>query len=210
MRTKTIPVEFRAKRGPLQSMFAWTIHRTKSSCSILHIAAVCALFLAVTLPTQPSFGQTGASGLPLPRFVSTRSQPVKVRVGPGTRYDETWVFKKAGLPVEIIQEYDVWRKIRYADNQEGWVHQNLLTSRRMGIIRPWEPASRAALYAKPENDAAIRASLESGFLLSIDTCNGGWCAVEAEGQDANGKNFSLSGHIVQFEIWGVYPGEEFD
>ena len=52
----------------------------------------------------------GPSGLPLPRFVSTRSAPINVRVGPGTRYDIAWVFKQPGLPVEITQEYDTWRK----------------------------------------------------------------------------------------------------
>ena len=72
----------------------------------------------------------------LPRFVSTRSAPINVRVGPGTRYDIAWIFKKPGLPVEITQEYDTWRKIRYVDGDEGWIHQSLLIGRRTAIVQP--------------------------------------------------------------------------
>ncbi len=57
----------------------------------------------------------GASGLPLPRFVSLKSKRVNLRVGPSTDYATSWMYTKAGLPVEIIQEYDNWRRIRDAD-----------------------------------------------------------------------------------------------
>ena len=46
------------------------------------------------------------------RFVSLRSDEVNVRVGPGVRYPVKWVFRQKAIPVEIVQEYDTWRKIR--------------------------------------------------------------------------------------------------
>jgi len=156
----------------------------------------------------PATAQDGVTGLPLPRFVSTRSQPINVRVGPGQRYDVGWVFQVPGLPVEIIQEFDVWRKIRYFDGEEGWIHQSLLSSRRTALVRPWETGTRTALYARPEETAGVRAFLPPGFLVGVEGCSEGWCAVSASGAEPGGRALDLRGHVVQFELWGVYPGED--
>ena len=67
------------------------------------------------------------SGLPIPRFVTLRSDKVFVRTGPGVRYPIKWVFQKENLPVEVIQEFDTWRQIRDRDGEEGWIHQSLLS-----------------------------------------------------------------------------------
>jgi len=52
------------------------------------------------------------SGLPIPRFVSLRSNEVNLRTGPGLTYPIDWIYKRDGMPVEVIQEFDTWRKIR--------------------------------------------------------------------------------------------------
>jgi SH3-like domain-containing protein len=91
------------------------------------------LVMVVALLVPPALAQVGnPSGLPLPRFATTRSEPINVRVGPGQKYDIAWTYLKAGVPVEIIQEFDTWRKIRDVDGTEGWIHQNLLTGTRAG------------------------------------------------------------------------------
>src|SRR5690606_32878200 len=70
------------------------------------------LILFAWMPAAPALAQAAtASGLKLPRFVSTRSDPINVRVGPGTKYAIAWNFVVSGVPVEIIQEFDTWRKI---------------------------------------------------------------------------------------------------
>src|SRR5262245_17299828 len=94
--------------------------------------AILALAAAAFAETA-ALAQDNPSGLPLPRFATTRSSPINVRVGPGTRYDVAWVYVKPGTPVEIIQEFDTWRKIRDFDGSEGWVHQNLLSGNRAGL-----------------------------------------------------------------------------
>ena len=53
------------------------------------------------------------SGLAIPRMVSLRSSLINVRSGPGSRYPIEWVYKQKGAPVEIIAEFELWRKIRY-------------------------------------------------------------------------------------------------
>src|SRR5271169_4576996 len=56
--------------------------------------------------------KAGSSGLPLPRFVRLKAGRVNVRVGPGEDYNIAWIYTKPGLPIEVLQEYDTWRRIR--------------------------------------------------------------------------------------------------
>ena len=56
---------------------------------------------------------------PLPRFVSIAVGEVFVRAGPGLKFPVKWVLKKKKMPVEIVLEYDNWRKIRDVDGDQG-------------------------------------------------------------------------------------------
>ncbi|MDB5539321.1 MAG: hypothetical protein JWQ89_1048 [Devosia sp.] len=153
----------------------------------------------------------GPSGLPLPRFVTTRSNPINVRVGPGTKYDVAWVYVKAGTPVEIIQEFDTWRKIRDADGSEGWLHQNLLQGKRAGIVAPWKPAGeQVALLRSADDSSGVRAWLTPSFRVDIKECDGKWCEVVATTHPVNGNPQSFDGYLHQTDLWGVYKDEEFD
>ena len=83
--------------------------------------------------TGPGPGKGSNTGLPVPRFVSLRSDEVNVRAGPGFQYPVNWVYQRAGLPVEIIGEFNVWRQILAPDGGTGWAvsytHLTLPTKR---------------------------------------------------------------------------------
>ncbi|KXF79046.1 hypothetical protein ATN84_04715 [Paramesorhizobium deserti] len=146
----------------------------------------------------------GPSGLPLPRFVSLKPSRVNLRVGPGRQYAVSWLFQKSGLPVEIIQEYDNWRRIRDADGTEGWVYQSLLSGKRTAIAAPWkkdEPDAILELYGSPRETAGIVAHVQPGVIGTLDECNGEWCRLEIK---------RVRGWMKQSELWGAYPGEKFD
>ena len=146
----------------------------------------------------------GLSGLPLPRFVSLKAQRVNLRIGPSTDYAVSWLYLKSGLPVEIIQEYDNWRRVRDADGTEGWVNQSLLSGERTAIAAPWMRGDGQDIYVNLRRDsmptASVVAKLEPGVVLRLDECNGNWCHAEAGG---------VEGWVSQAEIWGAYPGEAF-
>lgn len=150
------------------------------------------------------------SGLPLPRFATTRSTPINVRVGPGTRYAIAWVYVKAGTPVEIIQEFDTWRKIRDVDGSEGWVHQNLLSGKRAGIAVPWRSGDQVPLRSGRTADGGVRAYLSSGLRVEIGACDGDWCEVVANASMGDGAHATYSGFLQQADLWGVYEGETFN
>lgn len=141
--------------------------------------------------------------LPIPRFVSLKSNKVNVRVGPRQDYAILWVYQRQGLPVEIIQEYDNWRKIRDADGSEGWILQSLLSGNRTMIIAPWvkDKAQVVTLYREPLKSSAAIAYLEPGVIGKIRNCNGDWCRITID---------RTSGWVEQNSIWGAYPGEKID
>ena len=176
------------------------------------VRSIFLLMLALTLMAPglvaPVLAQaTSASGLKLPRFVSTRSDPINVRVGPGTKYDIAWNFVVSGVPVEIIQEFDTLRKIRDIEGAEGWVHQSLLIGTRAGYATPLMANGEVHILANRADDAAVRARLGAGFKVTISSCDGDWCNVSASQQ---GQRNSYSGYVRQEELWGVYPDEVFE
>lgn len=169
--------------------------------------ALCLIMLALATLASPTVAQSeNPSGLPLPRFASTRSEPINVRVGPGQKYDIAWTYLKSGIPVEIVQEFDTWRKIRDADGEEGWIHQNLLTGTRAGYVTPLIANGEIALRASQSDESGVRARLGAGLKVTISECDGAWCQVSASGQGSS----VYSGYLHQEELWGVYPDEVFD
>jgi SH3-like domain-containing protein len=167
------------------------------------IGAIVGLMAALPAASHAQAAK-GATGLPLPRFVSLKSKKVNLRVGPGKDYAVSWLFLKSGLPVEIIQEYDNWRRIRDADGAEGWVFHSLLSGDRSAIAAPWMKGKGEDLFVnmrkEPSETANLSAKLQPGVVIRIDECNGNWCHAEAEGSE---------GWVNQAEIWGAYPGEAF-
>jgi len=149
-------------------------------------------------PEVPKIGQ---SGLPLPRFVSLKSNRVNVRVGPGRDYEVAWVFTRGALPVEIVQEFDNWRKIRDSEGAEGWVFHSLLSGRRTVLIAPWEKGLPLTLTREANPASEVAALLEPGVLADVAECTGSWCLLTGD---------AFSGWIEQGKLWGVYPGEAFD
>lgn len=141
------------------------------------------------------------SGLPLPRFVSLKADRVNLREGPSRNHRTTWVFQRAGLPVEVTAEFDVWRKVRDSEGTVGWVLHTLLSGRRTALVAPWKKGDIFTLLAQPDKDASPVAKLQSGVIASLKSCDGNWCHVSGT---------SFDGYIQQTSLWGVYPNEKIN
>lgn len=169
-------------------------------------AAVVMLFAFVGGPVvaQGAAGaavKLGPSGLPVPRFVALKAQRVNVRVGPGNDYRIAWVFTRAGLPVEVVQEFDNWRRIRDSDGTEGWVFHSLLATKRTAVVAPWQSGDPLPIRARPEDTAEITAYLEPKVVAKVTACEKGWCQL---------SDPRFRGWIHQDRLWGVYPDESFN
>ena len=187
-----------------------------SAFAILAVAGAYAALQFIpagTAPDAPPPGSaqaaksTGAiavgavSSLPLPRFVSLKSSEVNVRRGAGTEHQVLWTYHHAGLPVEILQEWNNWRRIRDADGADGWIFHSLLSGRRTALVAPWSKEPTLPLRGAADEDAAIVAKLQPNVLANVDSCGGEWCRVSGE---------RFEGWMKQDQLFGVYPGERFD
>jgi len=182
---------------PAREKWAW------GPCS-LALVALLAIAVAAAAEAQPAAPSVpGASGLPLPRFVSLKSDRVNMRKGPGTDYPTAWVYRRAGLPLEVIKEFQGWRQVRDADGAAGWVLQSFLSGRRTALVLPWEvkqgtPAPKVALHYNDSGRSRPVAMVEAGVIANIASCDGNWCRVSID---------KFRGYIEQKKLWGVYEGE---
>ena len=62
------------------------------------------------------------TGLILPRYVSLKSNDSNLRIGSSINYPIKLKYVIANTPVEIIDEYKNWRKIKDYEGNEGWLH----------------------------------------------------------------------------------------
>lgn len=154
------------------------------------------LFLQTASAQEPQKGPV--SGLPLPRYVSLKSDRVNVREGPSKEHPTVWVYTHAGLPVEITAEFETWRKIRDWEGAEGWVLHSLLSGRRTAVVAPWK--KQPQLLTADDHQETL-AKLSPGVVGSVRSCDGKWCRI-------SGKDFD--GYIQQENLWGAYPGEKFE
>jgi SH3-like domain-containing protein len=167
--------------------------------------ALALLMAALGLVRQSSAAEAtavgSASGLPVPRFVSLKSDRVNLREGPSKDHRTSWVFQRAGLPVEITAEFETWRRIRDSEGAEGWVLHSLLSGRRTGLVAPWSKQGALPLLDKPDPKAGVIANLQPGVLGTLKNCTGTWCRLVGSGFD---------GWMQQDKLWGAYPGEKVD
>ncbi len=137
------------------------------------------------------------TGLPIPRFVSLKSAEANMRKGPGTRYPIAWVYKRAHLPVEIINEFGHWRLVRDHDDVTGWLHKSMLSANRFVVTIGEEQP----LFSDDDADSDALLKLEPGVIAHLEHCNANWCEVEVSGH---------KGWLQKSGLWGVYAQEVID
>lgn len=170
------------------------------------VPTLCAL-LALQAWTGTALAQAkspaGTASVGLPRFVSLKPSKVNLRSGPGQEYPTVWIYRREGLPLEVIKEFDAWRQVRDADGASGWVLQSFLSGRRTALVDPWDvkpgtPPPQIELYADNSERATLIAKVEAGVIANVLTCDGAWCRVTID---------NYKGFLQQKKLWGVYEAE---
>jgi len=150
--------------------------------------------LAVDTPAA----NRNSSGLPIPRFVTLATEKVFVRTGPALRYPIKWIFQRQHLPVEIVQEFDTWRKIRDMEGDSGWVHTSMLSGDRSVVVKGEQPLS---VRKEPMAESRPVALLEPNVVAAVNECRAAWCEVSSQG---------YTGWAERKFLWGIYDSEDFD
>ena len=160
--------------------------------------------LTVGLALAPAFAATPVgtvTGLPLPRYASLKTDRVNLREGPSKDHTTTWVFQRAGLPVEITAEFATWRKVRDSEGAEGWVLHTLLSGRRTALVGVGKLGQTYDVTGAADAKSDVAARLQSGVIVNIRSCDGKWCRVTGQG---------YKGYMPQVTLWGVYPDEKVE
>ncbi|MEL6996811.1 MAG: SH3 domain-containing protein [Pseudomonadota bacterium] len=134
------------------------------------------------------------TNLPIPRYVSLRSSKINVRRGPGLDYRKDWVFRRAGWPVRVVDEYGDWRRVVDVDDAGGWVFHAMLTGRRTVLIT----GDTVFLRDEPHVTATATAEVERGVVARLRNCEAAWCELEKDG---------YRGWVAKTDIWGVENDE---
>ena len=153
------------------------------------------LFLFVSLNVYANTGSV--TGFELPRFVSLKSNDVNLRVGPSINYPIKLKYIKKNLPVEVIDEYNVWRKIKDHENNIGWIHKSLIKGERNGIIIS---EINKHVYVYNNIFGRIIGEISIGSIVNLPKCKINWCYI---------TKYNYKGWVKKEYIWGIKDDEVF-
>lgn len=134
---------------------------------------------------------------PVPLFESLRSDKAYLREGPTYEHKVMWLYRRKGFPVEVIQSYENWRRIRDADGTVGWMNAALLSPQRTVLVIG---TARAEIHADALPSSKVLAFAEPGVVAKLKACKPRLCEV-ADGD--------VDGWIEKKNIWGVVASDNF-
>lgn len=134
------------------------------------------------------------SGFRVPRYVSLKYGTSNGRTGPSRGHPVAWRYKRRGMPMVVVAETEVWRKVRDVNGDETWMNRRLLDGTRMVLAR-----TEIILRTKPRSDSRQRVIAAKGALLELEKCDAqGWCLVRE-------RDGHRSGYALQTLLWGAEP-----
>lgn len=142
----------------------------------------------------PDTSRGAVTSLPLPRFVSLKTNEGNARRGPGLTHRIDWVFTRAGMPLRITAEYENWRRIEDAEGAGGWVHYSMLSGARAVLVT----VNLVDALEDPVEGALVNFQAEAGVVGRVQECNADWCRIGVDGH---------RGWVRKTALWGVNAGE---
>jgi SH3-like domain-containing protein len=133
----------------------------------------------------------------LPYFGIIKAGETNLRNGPNVKYPIKWVIVKAKEPVEIVGEFEKWKKVRDFDGDEGWIHDSLFSSKRRAIVKK---NAESKIYQKPHINSQPVALVKALVRVDLIKCQLEWCYIKAA---------KYKGWVSRKNLWGVYPNEDF-
>jgi SH3-like domain-containing protein len=153
--------------------------------------------LALALLLAAVAGPPAGAADTQPYFLSIKNEKTFMREGPGENHRIKWIYHRKGLPVEVIASFEVWRRVRDADGEIGWIHVALLSRERMAVVTG---AGETAVYGRADAKADVVAEAKPGAVGRLMRCGARSCEVKFDGAE---------GWVERTRLWGVHDGEQF-
>jgi SH3-like domain-containing protein len=131
------------------------------------------------------------SGFAVPRFVSLKFGKINARTGPSRNHAIAYQYQRRGLPVIVVAETEMWRKVRDISGDEAWVRKPALSGEKFAVL-----TTEATLYAKPDPSTRSLARIEAGALVQLEDCTrDDYCRIRT----GNG----IKGFAPKHVLWGA-------
>lgn len=150
------------------------------------------LYIILTLVFIPLYSHA-IDKRDIPRFMSLKVSEANIRTGPGVRFPIKWILVKKHVPLEVLDHFENWYKVRDEESQEGWIHKNLMSRERFFVVS----SNEALLYKNPKR-LYVLYGLEFGVRGKLQSCRNKWCEVKID---------KMTGWLKREDIWGVYSHE---
>jgi SH3-like domain-containing protein len=131
------------------------------------------------------------------RYVSLARSEVNMREGPSFDHKVKWVYHREGLPMLVVAQYDIWRRVQDSDGATGWMQSTMLSAQRTVVVTAAKPAP---LQDNTRKGAHVSAYMAPGVVARVQTCTRDFCEIITAG---------AVGWIDKKYIWGVDRSETF-
>jgi SH3-like domain-containing protein len=160
------------------------------------VAAAAAVETAAAAPEEPPRDPNRGivTNLPIPRFVTLKTNEGNARRGPGLTHRIDWVFTRAGMPLRVTAEFENWRRIEDQEGVGGWVHYTLLSGARSALVT----ADLVDFRDDPDDGARVAFQAEAGVVGRLLECSADWCRMNVDGNRA---------WVRKTALWGVTADE---
>jgi SH3-like domain-containing protein len=138
-----------------------------------------------------------AEGRSVPYWASITSGDALLRTGPGRNYPAVWRYRRADLPVIVLQVHESWRRVRDFEGSEGWMASVLLSAERTAMV----VGDVQTLHGAPSSASRVLWRVAPGVIGKIRHCSEGWCEFSVA---------SKAGYIQVGGLWGVNAREAID
>jgi len=136
-------------------------------------------------------GNKTPSGFDVPRFVSLKFGKVNARTGPSRNHPIAYQYQRRGLPLIVVAETEMWRKVRDIYGDEAWVRKPALSGDRYAVL-----SADSRLYSKADSNGRTVARVERGALVHLEDCpSDAFCRVRTQ----NG----VKGFALKNVLWGA-------
>ena len=154
--------------------------------------------LALALAACAASPAWSAATESVPQFASLASDKVYLREGPSYQHKVLWIYRRKGLPVQVLHKYDIWYRVKDSEGTVGWISNVMISTRRRTVVVTSKHA--APIRNGADVNAAAIAYAQPGVVARLEACKAHACEVSVDGTE---------GWIRKQDIWGVGVGEVF-
>lgn len=149
------------------------------------------MLLTLWLSSLGFFIHTTSAKAFVPDFASIKIEEINIRSGPGKSYPIKYVYKKRGMPVKLLKEYDNWYQIEDFEGDFGWATKSYISTNFKTIIVTRDDV----VYSRPRTSSTPIFRVEKNVVMNVLKCKADFCKVSVNNR---------RGWINKGSVWGTW------